>query len=147
MKKSRQITRTMIEDHNEIERLLNIFKENQDKEFEVIYELYGNFADKLDRHFSLEEQAIFVFAGISDEQDKKIIADLITEHENIKKYVARVKNLITMNQKVDISDICDILMSHRKKEDQVLYPRLDESLNESEKKYITERITMSLSEI
>ena len=141
MKTSKQIARIMLADHNKIDKLLKNFIDNQDKDIEYQYKIFDIFSIKLERHFALEEQAIYAFSGITDDNDKILMTELTQEHEEMRKMAARIKNAIMTKQPIDLDNLKQTLIQHRKIEDTNLYPKLDKSLNEEEKKYITERIS------
>jgi hypothetical protein len=92
----------------------------------------------LEKHFFLEEKAIFVMFQKANSQEMTDIFDLMQEHSII------TNNLRILEQ--DLSDkelvleIKNSVNRHAKFEDETLYPMMEDYLNENQKLEIIQRI-------
>tara|TARA_Y100000310_G_C20676223_1_gene813219 strand:- start:757 stop:1140 length:384 start_codon:yes stop_codon:yes gene_type:complete len=123
-----EITEQMLEDHRNIDLLLDEFIENPTKN--TLQKLKWN----LERHFLLEEKAIFVFSP-----DAQTVHALKTQHQAV---LDEIK-LLTANQTTP-GKLKTMLKKHSKFEDESFYPKLDKHLTETQKQEMIEKITLIL---
>ena len=138
--KNINITKIMIQDHSKIAELL--FKFNEIEKInhlarEVAFDL---FKWELEKHFFTEDRAIFLYYQPKDEFDKKEIQALHDEHAVILKKFDELEKSIKSKKNLNIEDFGKLLHKHRKHEDAIIYPKLDQYLDEKVKKIIINRI-------
>ncbi len=129
----------MLEEHGKISNLLDIFKEEVPRNFDAAKELFSNFKWNLEKHFLVEEQAIFDVVGSLVGEEISDIFDLMQEHGNLLEIVKNIEEGLESNVAPDASGLADALVKHAEFENETFYPKLDELLNENQKKEITEK--------
>ncbi|HEX3048007.1 MAG TPA: hemerythrin domain-containing protein [Bacillota bacterium] len=126
----------LMEEHERIKRLLalipgiNDYVLNVGLDYKIINDciyFIRNYADKF--HHAKEEEILFKFATGNQE----IIWAMIQEHQNGRNYIKSVTEGLEAGnrQKVagGLSDYCELLQQHIKKEDEILYPWIDRNLS------------------
>ena len=147
--KSTAITEAMIRDHTKIVRLLTRFETSIDQEKPIMMKAFHEFLWELEKHFFTEEKAIFI---AYDPEDKTVgyamIPELIKEHNEIFNELKIMRKSIKMNKNFDFQGFKRLLVKHKNYEEETVYPKFDQELDESEKKYIIHRINdIRLSDI
>ncbi len=129
------ITSVMDDDHKRIQRLLDQFLEEQ------TLENYKKFLWHLERHMITEERAVFS-TDVKDPEIREQFSRVLDEHEKLLKDA----KLIDISVAEDIARFKKALEHHKYYEDNTLYPRLDQFLDESETKKITEKVSSMIAE-
>ncbi len=121
----------MGEDHD---RLDNIFKEFRKTKAKG---LFHEFKVGLQRHIVWEEELLFpIFENKTGMHDTGPTAVMRMEHRTIKEFLEKIHHALTNDsvQTEDLeNDLLDVLTEHNNKEENILYPWIDESLSEKEK--------------
>jgi hemerythrin superfamily protein len=137
----RTITDLMIEDHCEIERLLDRFKSSIGHDFDTTGKIFEEFRQELKRHISIEEKAIFKFFNPTENEDYyNIVPDLIKEHDTLLEMLSGLKDNLVTGAKIDILDFKKLLTKHKNFEEKFFYPKLEKDLGEAQKNSIVENI-------
>ena len=126
----------MVKDHLYLARLLNTVKESVGKP--ELMRVFDDFKWDLEKHFFMEEKAIFIFWDSKDEND--IMFDLMKEHEDILKRVKEVEQELKDGKEVDFFALQTMIIDHKDKEESEFYPKLDEDLTDEQKEIIRSRI-------
>ncbi len=133
----------MKKDHCKIEDLLNELESDQKRDFNTMKKTFYRFEWELEKHIFTEERAVFTEYSPIDVSEGYKMLPIITQHHNfilnkLENWRDAVRNHRTIQ---DISELQNFLTKHREYEEQELYPKLDESLTEEQKKHIIDRIT------
>ena len=139
--KSNAILDLMVKDHNRLMKYLKDVKNNLKSDFEVLLKLFNTFEWNLEKHFFVEERAIFTAYNPDYIDDSyQFFTDLSKQHTTILEKVESLRKRLRMGKSIDLSDLEDILLKHKTFEEKNAYPVLDLEINEGEKRYMIERI-------
>ncbi len=130
----------MLKDHNRLDKYLSVLTDEigiDDKEY--IF-LFKKFKIATERHFQIEEQAIFSFSHLGGNESQKSIRMLLSEHGRIRELLKEMDNEIVAGNAIDFKELSKLLLKHQAIENEVLYPKLDNELTEKEKEYILQKI-------
>jgi hemerythrin-like domain-containing protein len=132
----------MVKDHCKIENLMNNLETSIEEESSTISEAFNKFEWNLEQHIFVEEKAIFTSYNPDDIiEGYKMLPELTKQHNILlNKLNVMRKNIRTKRRISDVSGFKEFLKKHREYEEQYVYPNLNESLNEQEKRMIVDRI-------
>lgn len=133
----------MIEDHEKIVKLLNEVEKNINQDMILIHmiKVFNDFKWKLEKHIFIEEKAIFTsYEPENIAKDFAMIPELIKEHNIILNKLIVTKKEIKKKRTSNFQEFKDMLIKHKNFEEEKVYPKLDQVLDESEKKIIIKRI-------
>ena len=132
----------MIKDHCRIEKLLDELEENIENDYSIMKESFNRFEWELEKHLFAEEKAIFTSYNPEDVSDGyKMLPELTKQHNFIVNTLNNWRKNIQGRKKLDgFYEFKKFLMNHRDFEEREVYPRLDQSLDEIQKKHIVDRI-------
>ena len=132
----------MIKDHAKIENLINKLEEKSHSDFDTMAEAFQKFEWELEKHIFTEEKAIFTDYNPEDvTEGYRMLPELTKQHNFIVNTLnnwrrdIRNKRMLT-----DIYSFKEFLIRHRSFEEEKVYPRLDESLSEEDKRHIVAKI-------
>lgn len=125
------IIKIMDKDHKKIKELLEIFEKDKSENS------FNRFKWNVEKHFFIEEKLIF--SAKSLDQENQELLDILEEHSEINNIIEKYEEELFENKNPDISELKQLLSSHAKFEDEIFYPKLDESLNPEEKQEIISR--------
>lgn len=140
MKNSKEILNTMIEEHALIEVLLLVFKNDLTKEPGSAENSLNKFSWELEKHFFVEERAIFKFCGSPDSEICQIVQELIQEHSIMLEMLNEIKNDLVIGKNIEISSFLILLEKHRNTEEKKLYPKIDQEFSQENKDIIISKI-------
>ena len=133
------ISGLMLKEHKRLDVMLEDFEKSL-VDTEKAKELLNKFKWNLEKHFFVEEKAIFdISISISGEEISEVF-DLLQEHSKIMVLLKGVEGQLAKESKPGILDLKETIIKHRKFENQIFYPKLDLELNENLKRSIMERI-------
>ena len=130
-----KISVLMLKEHERLDKELRDVENSSDD----IENLFNKFKWNLEKHFFIEEKAIFTMCNDMEGEIVSDIFDLIREHAEILNLVMEIEKII-QNTKPNFFILKKSLIKHRKAEDETFYPKLDESLTSFQKKELIERI-------
>ena len=132
----------MIEDHNKIEKLMDEFEGDIDKEFKIMKKSFTKFEWKLEKHIFVEEKVIFTNYNPEDvTEGYRMLPELTKQHNFILNQLSNWRKEIVNKRKIDgFFKFNKVLVNHKIFEENEVYPRLDQTLNESDKKLIIDRL-------
>ena len=139
------ISNYMIKDHCDIEKHLNNLEKDIQENSDSTEESFKNFKWRLLRHFSEEEKVVFIQCDPST-CDQEIIDKISDEHKIMLEKLEEIEQEISRGNKPSVDELKRLIKEHSKFEDDELYPRLDEQLDESKKQIIIERLKKPLEE-
>jgi len=144
MTESISIQKLMVEDHTKLEKLINMLEEKSHAEFESMLEAFYKFEWNLEKHIFTEEKAIFTSYNPENiTEGYRMLPELTKQHNFIVNTLNNWRRAVRNKKMIESSEIYsfkEFLNRHRDFEEQKVYPRLDESLNEKEKQHIIAKI-------
>jgi len=132
----------MLKDHLRLLSLLTRLERTNEKDVNLKYNKFETFKWEVEKHFFLEEKTIFSKFSTKKEGVKiyNLYIELVKQHEKILNLLDEIKKQIMQGFEPDIIRIRDLLINHQKFEEKLIYPKLDEELDENEKIKILNRI-------
>jgi hemerythrin len=121
---------------NLLEEFLRQFKEDAIKSGLVL----EKFKWMVNKHFSIEELAIFNTYESMNSENVGSTFQLMQEHQEIIALFNKIQNELGDKVKEEVRQLEDLLKRHGRFEDETFYPRLDEMLNENQKLEIIAKI-------
>ena len=130
------ILNKMIKDHCKIEKLLDELEKNVQKDYPAMRESFNKFEWELEKHLFVEEKAIFTSYDPEDVSEGYImLPELIKQHNFIVNMLNNWRKDVQSKKKIsDFYEFKKFLIKHRTFEEKEVYPRLDETLDETQKK-------------
>jgi len=132
----------MTEDHSNIEKLISELENKSKDDFEVMKKAFHKFEWELEKHIFTEEKAIFTSYNPEDvTEGYKMLPELTKQHNFIINTLNNWREDIRKKRKLsNIYSFKEFLIKHKKFEEEKVYPKLDESLPEDEKRHIVAKI-------
>lgn len=130
----------MLKEHRKMDNLLSDFGREIARDFEESKIRFSEFVWCLQKHFFLEEKAIFVMGDKLIGEDVVNVFELMKEHGEIMELVKNIEEGINTGVKVDISSLRTLILKHAAFEDKYFYPELDETLDIETKEQIISKI-------
>jgi hypothetical protein len=139
--KSNELLNVMVKDHNRLMNCLKDVKNNLESDFEVLLKSFNTFEWNLEKHFFVEERAIFTsFNSDYIEDGHQLFTNLSKQHTNILEKVESLRKRLRSGKTIDVSDLETLLLKHKTYEEKNVYPVLDVEISEGEKRFMIERI-------
>ena len=136
------ILKIMIRDHCKIENLINKLEEATKEDFELMAQAFNKFEWELEKHIFTEEKAIFTSYNPEDViEGYKMLPELTKQHNYIVNTLNNWRDDIRKKRILsDISSFKEFINRHKNFEEEKVYPKLDEGLNEEQKRKIVSKI-------
>jgi hypothetical protein len=134
------ILKTMDKDHTKINEVLMEFEKEENKNFEKSKEIFMRFKWLLEKHFFVEEKAIFNSYHVRKMEENENLMKILKEHREILCLIDNMEELLFDEKVLKIHDLKRFIVAHATFEDEVFYPNLDEILSEEQKQEIITRI-------
>jgi len=136
------ILKLMTKDHGKIDTLIDRLEEKSKGDFSEMKKAFHNFEWELEKHIFTEEKAIFTDYDPEDvNEGYRMLPELTKQHNYI---INTLNNWRTdiRHKKVprDLYGMKEFLRKHREFEEKDVYPKLDETLDEDEKRNIVSKI-------
>lgn len=139
------ILNLMVKDHAKIVRLLNDIKKIMGQDIISTMGVFDKFEWELEKHIFIEEKAIFTsYDPKNIIEGYAMIPELIKEHNEILNKLRIMRKDLVKQRTCDFDGFAEVLMNHKNFEEDSLYPKLDQELEESQKKMIVDRISQIL---
>jgi len=136
--KTNSIIGLMLKDHEKIVDYLNKVEEGGHPDIEA----FLKFEWHLKKHIFIEEKAIFIsYQPSDDSEEEKIFNKLSKEHTVIMDLLDKISKESFPRGNINFNKLKKLLAVHKKFEENEVYPRLEEKLNEKNKQEIIEKIT------
>lgn len=139
MSENNGLLRLMVAHHGLIDALLVIFKDSL-TDREKALKAFDDFRWQTEKHFFTEEKVNFRFIFANQEELYKIVQHLIEEHSQMLGMLGRIETQLQDGKKVEMDALADFLQKHRRTEEQMLYPKMEELLSDYQKEIIIKRI-------
>jgi hemerythrin-like domain-containing protein len=142
MSKNIDILPLMVKDHCKIEKLLDEFEENADKDHTTALNSFNKLEWELEKHIFIEEKAIFTSYNPKDVVEGYVMLPELTKQHNVllNKLNNMKKDVRRRTKPTDLYGFKEFLIKHRTFEEQEVYPKLDENLDTENKKIIFDKI-------
>lgn len=134
------ILKIMDKDHNKIKEILMDFEKEENKNFEKSKHVFIRFKWMLEKHFFIEEKAIFNFYIVESPEENENLMKILKEHREILDLIEKSEEILFDQKKLEIDELKQVLLAHAKFEDEIFYPNLDDILNEEQKQEMINRI-------
>lgn len=140
MPEKKTISELMLKNHRNIEKRFAAFNDSLERNFKSVNKTFNKFRIEAQKHFRIEEEAIFrVCHGLSGEMFT-VLPNLIKEHDIILELVNDIENNLGVKKSVSLLKIKKLLTRHKYCEDRFLYPQLDKCLTKSQKDSIVRNL-------
>jgi len=130
----------MVAQHGLLEALFQAFKDEFKENPEAAKKFLSEFSWEIKKHFFIEDQAIFALLPWKDSEILEIVRDLKKEHIIMLDKLEKISENLSDEENNGIENFLKLLTSHREKEEQKLYPLLDEKLSGEEKSLVISRV-------
>ena len=136
------ILKLMTKDHCKIEELINKLEEKTKENFESMVKAFNKFEWELEKHIFTEEKAIFTSYNPEDVgEGYKMLPELTKQHNYIINTLNNWREDIRKRRMIsDVYSFKEFIIRHKDFEEEKVYPKLDESLPEDEKRNIITKI-------
>jgi hypothetical protein len=134
------ILRVMDKDHVKIKEILMDFEKEENKNFEKSKHVFSRFKWVIEKHFFIEEKAIFNFYIVESTEENENLMRILKEHREILDLIVRAEESLFDQKRLDIDELKHYILAHAKFEDEVFYPKLDEILDDEKKQEMVNRI-------
>jgi len=132
----------MKNDHCKIENLLDELEEKSKQGFDSMKNAFQKFEWELEKHIFIEEKAIFTDYNPDDiAEGYKMLPELTEQHNFIINKLNNWRKDVNNNRSIDdVYSFKEFLRNHRNFEEEKVYPKLNESINEKQKREIVAKI-------
>jgi hypothetical protein len=139
---SLNILALMVKDHCKIEELINSLEKNIGEESSIISKLFNKFEWNLEKHIFIEEKAILTSYNPENIiEGYKMLPELTKQHNVILNKLNLMRKDVRKKRRItDLTSFKEFLLKHKNYEEMHVYPNLNESLNDQEKRMIVEKI-------
>ena len=142
-----EISDFMEADHSRLNTIFTNFRKIRDQNLEKSKVLFSEFSSDLRRHILWEEEIIFVLIGDKVKIKKgtsagKTLSMLSMQHTQIIEFLDQINNSLRQG-KIEIEFetwLLEILSQHNDLEESIVYPLIDEVLNENEKEVVFQKM-------
>ncbi|MGF3554788.1 MAG: hemerythrin domain-containing protein [Thermoplasmatota archaeon] len=142
MSKTTKILSLMTNDHCKIEGLINDLEKKSKIDFDSMSKSFNKFAWELEKHIFVEEKAIFTsYKPENVTEGFKMLPQLTDQHNFILNTINNWREDIRKKRNLtNIYSLKEFLIKHKSFEEKEVYPKLDQTLSEHEKKHIVAKI-------
>ena len=142
MKNEKSILKIMIKDHCKIEELINDLEKSSNSNYESMTKAFNKFEWELEKHIFIEEKAIFTSYNPDDIiNGYKMLPELTKQHNYIINTLNNWREDIRKRRNItDVYSFREFIIKHKNFEEEKVYPKLEESLNEDVKQQIIAKI-------
>lgn len=128
----------MSTDHDRLEDIFKEFKKRRDSNRNEAKRLFHDFKIGLQKHIVWEEEILFpIFEQKTGMHDSGPTAVMRMEHRQIKSFLEEIHKKLLADELEGIeaveADLLEVLRLHNQKEENVLYPAIDNLVNEQER--------------
>jgi len=143
--KPSDINRFLDADHRRMDRIVEAFAVLKHVALRQAKTLFTHSKHGLLRHMNWEEDLLFpAFEAKTQRHDHGPTAAVRQEHTQIKAALARIEQLLDAGelQAIDVAEqeLGGLLTAHNQKEEQILYPLINQSLSASERKELLDKL-------
>jgi iron-sulfur cluster repair protein YtfE (RIC family) len=144
--KSTAILDLMVKDHARLITLLQKVEQSLDQDIVTLMKTFDTFEWELEKHIFTEEKAIFTsYDPVDVSKGYAMVPELIKEHNEITNKLRVMRKELIKQHPCDFDEFKKLLMNHKTFEENTVYPKLDQELDETQKKTIVDRISQIVS--
>ena len=138
-----KITQLMKEDHKNMDKVFSEFKKSKGN----AKKLFLDFRKRLNEHISLEEGILDLFLEKKEKEGEHLASIIRAEHKEVRKLLDEMHEKISKKDSTDGLErkLSIVMLANEKSETGVIYPWVDQALNEKEKNKIIEKINARVS--
>jgi hemerythrin superfamily protein len=131
----------MVKDHHRLMNYLKKVEDTLEDDHQKLKDAFDRFRWNVEKHFFVEERAIFTFFNPDKiHEGYHVFSNLSKQHTAILQKIDALEKKVQQEASIDVHEIKDLLMNHKKYEERQVYPTLDEEIAEGEKRFMVERI-------
>jgi len=134
----------MGKDHDRLEEIFRGFRNAKVADLEKGRALFAEFKEGLERHIFWEEEILFpLFESRTGMRDVGPTAVMRTEHQTIKEILRKIDDsLAARNVRTEEleKELLEVLGAHNDKEEHILYPWIDNTVTEGDRKNAFEKM-------
>lgn len=135
----------MGKDHDRLDGIFQQFRNLKLNSLSKAKPLFHEFKIGLQRHIVWEEEILFpLFEERTGMRDTGPTAVMRMEHRKIKEFLEKIHNNLSPKDITKLNELenglVEVLTAHNEKEENILYPWIDNTLNEEEIKEVFEKI-------
>jgi hypothetical protein len=132
----------MIKDHCKIENLITDLEEKIKTDDDSMVKLFHKFEWKLEKHIFTEEKAIFASYNPDNViEGYNMLPELTKQHNYILNLLNNWRKDVRKRKQISgVYSLKEFLKNHKNFEEQKVYPKLDQFLDEVQKHHILEKI-------
>jgi iron-sulfur cluster repair protein YtfE (RIC family) len=139
--KSTAILELMVRDHTRLIGYLQDVENNLDDNFDLLKRSFYNFQWNLEKHIFVEERAIFLsYNPKNPDKDYTFFSDLMDQHDEIQKIIESLRKKLQEREPINLNEVKRLLVKHKIFEEKRIYPLIDQEIDDSEKRFIIDRI-------
>jgi iron-sulfur cluster repair protein YtfE (RIC family) len=135
-----EITEVMSRDHDRLDEILRAFHEEKGRDLRKAEGLFSEFKAGLENHIDWEEDILFpIFENRQGGRTSGPTAVMRMEHLQIKNLLAQIVERLKKDDPDTGSlenDLVNVLTAHNKKEEEILYPWIDQSVTDEEREEV-----------
>jgi len=130
----------MLKDHDRIRDILKDFEYLVHNNIREAKDNFSKFKWNLEKHLFVEEKAVFIISDSIEGEEVHEIFELLQEHGRILELLDDLEDSLDEGDLGNIKELGETLRRHAKYEDINFYPKLEGTLDESQRKEICDRI-------
>jgi iron-sulfur cluster repair protein YtfE (RIC family) len=139
--KSTAILDLMVKDHNRLMEYLKDVENNISRDFGFLSNSFNTFQWNLEKHFFVEERAIFIFYNPSESvKEYNFFLDLMDQHTEILEKIESLRKKLQNREPFDLDELKKMLVKHKSFEEKSIYPVIDQEVDDGEKGFIIDRV-------
>jgi regulator of cell morphogenesis and NO signaling len=133
-------------DHDRLDEIFEGFKKLSEDDIDGARKLFPEFKTGLVQHIGWEEEILFpIFEQKTGMHDTGPTAVMRMEHGHIKNFLAEIGEKVLAGELKDVdkaeTGLLEVLGPHNEKEENILYPAIDNLTSEQEKAAMIARMT------
>ena len=132
----KELMKSMIQEHELIETLLDNFERQHNKNPSAAKKIFRAFVWNLEKHIFLEEKIFYSVYSVWNENIGDIF-EVLRDHGDILLLVKKIQNSDFSEE--DLSTLKNLIKDHFITEEMVIYPKLERELDEEQRTFFLER--------
>jgi iron-sulfur cluster repair protein YtfE (RIC family) len=139
--KATVLTDLMVRDHGKIVKMLHDVEQSIGMELISTMKVFDTFEWELEKHMFVEEKAIFTSYNPKNiANGYRMMPKLIQQHNELFNKLQVMRKDLTWQRPVKFEEFRELLVKHKKFEEESLYPKLDQELSVQQKEEIIKKI-------
>jgi hemerythrin-like domain-containing protein len=138
----KEILKTMIQEHEVIETLLNEFEREYKRNYPESRKILKTLVWNLEKHMFLEEKFLYNIPSLWNGNVEEIF-NILEEHGDIIFLTKKIRNSDFTEE--DVSSLRELLRDHFTVEELILYPKFEKGLSQEQMNMFLDRTTQFLN--